>query len=57
MLSGAERERIARGAEQAREDFEETGLASARQAHRSLMRLLEADAEERTPTPTQGDTP
>lgn len=43
MLSETERQRIVTGAEQAREDWEETGLASARRAHRALMKLLAAD--------------
>lgn len=48
ILTDAERRRISTGAEQAREDFEESGLASARRAHRDLMKLLAADDDLRS---------
>ena len=46
-LTDAERRRIAIGAEQAREDFEDSGSIPAKRAHRDLMKLLEEDDRRR----------
>lgn len=46
-LTDAERRRIATGAEQAREDFEDSGSIPAKRAHRDLMKLLEEDDRRR----------
>ncbi|WP_295228018.1 hypothetical protein [uncultured Brevundimonas sp.] len=46
-LTDAERRRIAIGAEQAREDFENSGSMPAKRAHRDLMKLLEEDDRRR----------